>query len=99
MDEIRFSWDVNKAKTNIEKHGVSFEEALTVFSDEFAIIFDDPEHSEEEDRTIILGFSASARMLIVCHCLREEGNVIRIISARKATKTEAQQYTDINRGW
>ena len=99
MDEIRFRRDANKAKTNIEKHGVSFEEALTVFSDEFAIIFNDPEHSEDEDRTIILGFSASARMLIVCHCLREEGNVIRIICARKATKLEAQQYTDSNRGW
>ena len=99
MDEIKFEWDSNKAKINIEKHGVTFEEASTVFSDEYAIIFDDPEHSEDEDRSIILGFSANARILIVCHCLREEGNVIRIISARKATRTEGQQYTDINQGW
>ena len=99
MDEIKFEWDPQKAQSNIKKHGVSFEEAATVFSDEQAIIFDDPDHSQDEDRSIILGFSASARMLIVCHCLRGEGNVIRIISARKATKTEASVYSEINQGW
>ena len=99
MDELRFEWNPNKAKTNIEKHGISFEEAATVFADEQAILFDDPDHSEDEDRSILLGFSAMAKMLIVCHCLREEGNVIRIISARKATKTEEKQYTEINQGW
>ena len=99
MDELRFEWDPNKAKINIEKHGISFEEATTVFADEQAVLFDDPDHSEDEDRSILLGFSAMAKMLIVCHCLREEGNVIRIISARKATKTEEKQYAEINQGW
>ena len=83
----------------MEKHGITFEEATTVFMDEMAVIFDDPEHSEDEDRSIIIGFSSAARMLIVCHCLRGEGDIIRIISARKATKTEANQYTEINQGW
>ena len=69
-----------------------------MFADEQAVLFDDPDHSEDEDRSILLGFSAMAKMLIVCHCLREEGNVIRIISARKATKTEEKQYTEINHG-
>ena len=99
MDELRFEWDPNKAKTNIEKHGISFEEATTVFADEQAVLFDDPDHSEDENRSILLGFSAMAKMLIVCHCLREESNVIRIISARKATKTEEKQYVEINQGW
>lgn len=99
MDEIRFEWDPQKARRNIEKHGVSFEEAATVFSDETAILFDDPDHSETEDRLLILGFSANTNMLIVCHCLRGEGSIIRIISARKATKSEAKQYDEINRGW
>lgn len=99
MNEIQFEWDENKARTNILKHGISFEEASTVFADEFAIIFDDPEHSEDEDRSIILGFSANANMLIVCHCIRGEGNIIRIISARQATKSEAKQYEEINKGW
>lgn len=99
MKEIRFEWDFQKAQTNIKKHGISFEEATTVFSDERAILFDDPDHSQDEDRSIILGFSANARMLIVCHCIRGEGNIIRIISARKATKTEENMYTEINQGW
>ena len=99
MDEIRFEWDHLKAQSNIKKHGVSFEEASTVFSDEQAIIFDDPDHSQDEDRSIILGFSANARVLIVCHCIRGEGNIIRIISARKATKTEETMYAEINQGW
>ena len=99
MNEIKFDWDPNKALKNIEKHGVTFEEAITVFSDELAIIFDDPDHSQDEERSIIVGFSANARILIVCHCLREKGNIIRIISARKATRTEEKQYTDINQGW
>ena len=99
MDELRFEWDPNKAKINIEKHGISFEEATTVFADEKAVLFDDPDHSEDEERSNLLGFSATAKMLIVCHCLREEGNVIRIISARKATKTEEKQYIEINQGW
>ncbi len=99
MNRIRFEWDPNKAASNIRKHGVSFEEAVTVFTDDLAILFDDPDHSDEEDRLLILGFSARANMLIVCHCLREDGDVIRIISARKATKTESTLYTEINQGW
>lgn len=99
MNELKFEWDPQKARSNIKKHGVSFEEAMTVFADEQAIMFDDPDHSQDEDRSIILGFSAKARMLIVCHCMRGEGDIIRIISARKATKTEEIAYSDINLGW
>lgn len=94
-----FEWDDKKAKINIEKHGITFEEATTVFSDECGILFDDPDHSGEEDRFILLGISAYAKILIVCHCYRCEDEVIRIISARKATKTEAKQYEEINEGW
>ena len=91
---ISFDWDDNKNKINISKHHVSFEEASTVFYDENALVRDDPDHSETEDRFLILGFSASANMLIVSHCYREDNNIIRIISARKATKNETKQYND-----
>ena len=96
---MRFEWDPNKAEINIKKHNVTFEEAQTVFEDESAIIFDDPDHSLEEDRFILLGFSSSAKMLVVCHCYRETSEVIRIISAREATKSESKQYHEINKGW
>lgn len=86
-------------KLNIEKYDVSFEEACTVFYDDDAILFDDPDHSEEEDRFNMLGFSASAKLLIVCHCCRGDDDVIRIISARKATKEESKQYVEINESW
>ena len=99
VDELTFEWDAKKAEINIEKHKVSFNEALTVFSDEQAVLFDDPDHSEYEERFILLGLSAASRMLIVCHCEREGGNVIRIISARKATKSEEMQYLEYNKGW
>ncbi|MBL0312177.1 MAG: BrnT family toxin [Holophagaceae bacterium] len=89
---IRFEWDPSKATANQRKHGVSFEEAQSVFYDEFAVQFYDDEHSASEERFILLGMSASARLLIVCHCERESGNLIRIISARKATKTESAFY-------
>lgn len=89
---VRFEWDENKARINRKKHGVSFEEAETVFYDTSALVIDDPEHSDSEDRFIILGMSGSARLLVVCHCLRESETVIRIISARKATKTESSYY-------
>jgi len=92
MDAIIFEWDDNKAIINQKKHKVSFEEAKTVFYDEEARIIDDPEHSENEDRFIILGFSQKANLLTVCHCYRYSESVIRIISARKATKTETKQY-------
>lgn len=92
MERINFEWDENKNLTNQRKHGVSFEEAKTVFYDEEALVIDDPEHSEEEDRFIILGLSNKTNLLVVCHCYRASDTVIRIISARKATKTESTFY-------
>lgn len=92
MNEIIFEWDENKNVINKKKHGVSFEEAKTVFYDVEALLIDDPEHSQEEERFIILGFSSLANLLVVCHCYRESESVIRIISARKATQNEAKQY-------
>lgn len=89
---IKFEWDSAKATTNIKKHGVSFEEAQSVFYDEFAVQFFDEEHSTSEERFLLLGMSTGRRLLLVCHCEREEGNIIRIISARKATKTESSFY-------
>ena len=99
MKSEYFEWDDNKARLNIDKHGISFFEASTVFEDEEAILFDDPDHSDEEERFMLLGLSSQAKILIVCHCYRGADNVIRIISARKATKNEAAQYTEINKGW
>lgn len=87
-----FDWDENKNKINQEKHGIDFDEASTVFFDERAILFDDPEHSENEERFILLGMSENANVCIVCHCYRESDTVIRIISARKATKREEMIY-------
>ena len=87
-----FDWDDNKNKINITKHGISFEEASSVFLDERALLFDDPEHSEEEDRFLLLGMSEDANLCIVCHCYRESDTVIRLISARKATKKERERY-------
>lgn len=92
MEEIRFEWDENKNQINQKKHQVSFEEAKTVFYDEEALVIDDPEHSQEEERFIILGLSQKANLLVVCHCCRASETVIRIISARKATKNETKQY-------
>ena len=96
---MKFEWDENKAQSNIVKHKISFEEASTVFYDANAILFDDPDHSEDEARFNILGFSESANLLIVCHCTRDNDKIIRIISARKATKNETKQYTEINESW
>ena len=92
MDELKFEWDAHKNEINRLKHHISFEEALTVFYDEDAKVIDDPEHSAEEERFIILGLSRRANLPVVCHCYRALETVIRIISARKATKTETQQY-------
>ena len=83
MEELRFEWDPNKNEINKKKHGISFEEAKTVFYDDEARIIDDPEHSQEEERFIILGLSSKANLLVVCHCYRASETVIRIISARK----------------
>lgn len=89
---IRFEWNSAKAAANIKKHGVSFEEAQSVFYDEFAVQFFDDDHSSDEERFLLLGMSTGARLLLVCHCERETGNVIRIISARNATKRESAFY-------
>jgi uncharacterized DUF497 family protein len=89
---IKFGWDSTKPATNAKKHGVSFEEAQSVFYDEFAVQFLDEEHSGGEERFLLLGMSTGARLLLVCHCERDAGNTIRIISARKATKRESIFY-------
>ena len=89
---IEFDWDPAKAAANVKKHGVSFEEAQTVFYDEFAVQFYDEPHSSEEERFLMLGMSSGAHLLLVCHCERESGDAIRIISARKATKRESTFY-------
>jgi uncharacterized protein len=89
---IEFEWNTAKAASNLKKHGISFEEAQSVFYDEFALQFFDSESSETEDRFLMLGMSSEAKLLLVCHCEREGGNIIRIISARKATANERKHY-------
>jgi uncharacterized protein len=89
---IRVEWHARKASENLKKHQLSFEEAQTVFYDDFAIQFFDEEHSDDEERFLMLGMSAHSKLLMVCHCERENGEVIRIISARKATKRESAFY-------
>ena len=89
---LQFAWDEIKNTINKIKHHISFEEAETVFYDDLALMIDDPDHSQDEERFIILGMSSKANLLIVCHCYRASETVIRIISARKATKTEAMYY-------
>ena len=95
MKDIRFQWDKNKNIENIKKHKVSFEEARTVFYDDNARLISDPEHSIDEERYIILGISNKLRMLIVIHTYKENDEVIRIISARKATKPEIKYYYEV----
>lgn len=92
MSELRFEWDSAKAAANAKKHGIGFDEAKSVFADERAKLIADPDHSDDEDRFILLGLSASLRLLVVCHCYRSRNNVIRIISARKATTAESKDY-------
>ena len=92
MPNLVFRWDSKKDSLNQEKHGVSFEEAKSVFYDERARLINDPDHSELEERFILLGFSSALRLLVVCHCYREDESTIRIISARKATKFETKNY-------
>ncbi len=96
MTELRFEWDRKKAAENQRKHGVSFEEAQSVFADEFAILLDDPDHSVDEARFLLLGLSARLRTLVVSHCYRKADEVVRLISARKATRQERGVY---NRRW
>ena len=94
MNEITFSWDDLKARENLQKHGVSFEEATTAFADERARLKHDSYHSRNEDRFILLGFSAKLRTLVVVHAYRQDETEIRIISGRKATRNERKQYGD-----
>ena len=89
---LSFEWDPRKAAANLRKHGVSFEDAQSVFADERARVIDDPDHSADEDRFLLLGLSSSLRLLVVAHCYREAGSVIRIISARKAMRAEQRFY-------
>lgn len=92
MQELRFEWDKKKEKANVKKHGVSFEDARSVFYDEYAIQFYDPDHSDEEDRFILLGLSSKPQVLVVCHCFRESETVVRVISARNADTDEERYY-------
>src|SRR5262245_23281017 len=92
MRPLRFEWDLRKASANARKHGVTFEEAISVFEVEHAILIDDPDHSEDEDRFVLLGLSSSLRLLVVSHCYRESDEVIRLISARKADSLESRRY-------
>jgi uncharacterized DUF497 family protein len=91
MAALRFDWDVRKEEENRRKHGVSFEEARTVFFDEEAVLIPDPDHSADEERFVLLGLSAALRTLVVCHCYRQD-DVIRIISARRANRVERETY-------
>jgi len=87
-----FEWDENKDRVNLKKHGIGFDEASTVFYDDHARLISDPEHSEDESRFLILGFSGSLKLLLVCHCYEMDDRIIRIISARKANRIESKQY-------
>lgn len=92
MGNIAFSWDARKARSNLTKHGVSFEEAQTVFLDDNARLIDDPDHSEDEQRFVLIGYSFQGRCLVVHHCYRETDSMIRLISARCATAPEEREY-------
>ena len=94
MNKISFVWNENKSRQNVRKHGVAFADAQTVFYDEQALLLDDLRHSTDEDRFIMLGLSTLLHVLVVCHCYRDQGGIIRIISARKATRREQRQYTE-----
>ena len=93
MADLHFEWEPAKARANARKHGISFDEAETAFSDEHALVLPDPDHSSRrEERLVLIGLSAGLRVLVVVHCERENGNVIRLISARRATRSERAQY-------
>ena len=92
VDDLRFEWDPAKARLNHRKHGIAFEEAQTVFADDDAVLVSDPAHSSSEDRFYLLGLSARLRVLVVVHCYRVDDEIVRLISARKATSSERAQY-------
>ncbi len=94
VDQLRFDWDPGKASANLRKHGISFEDAETVFADEDALLLDDPAHSDDEDRAVLLGLGAKFRIVVVCHTLRDTGRTVRIISSRRATRREREQYQE-----
>ena len=94
IEEVKFTWDENKAQTNVLKHNISFDEAKTVFEDENARLILDPDHSQNEERFILLGLSIKLKILTVVHCYRDDEQNIRIISARKSTKVEQRQYKE-----
>ncbi len=94
MAHLSFDWDEKKNLSNKKKHGVSFEEAETVFVDDDALLIHDPDDEDEEDRFVLLGLSAGLRILVVSHCYRKNDAVIRLISARKATRAERKQYME-----
>ncbi|MEP7157601.1 MAG: BrnT family toxin [Betaproteobacteria bacterium] len=92
MSGIRFEWDPHKASLNERKHGISFDEAQSAFYDDCARLIGDPDHSQDEERFVLLGLSKSIRLLSICHCYKRDGRVIRIFSARKATSSESKAY-------
>lgn len=93
---LQFEWDESKNKANIQKHGISFEEASSVFEDDEALIISDEKHSKDEERFLLIGFSYKANLLVVCHCYRQSDTVIRLISARKANSKEREGYNKNN---
>ncbi len=97
MKRLRFDWDPKKSSANQKNHGITFEEAQSTFFDEWAILYDDPDHSEDEDRFLLLGMSVRVRILIVSHCYREDDAVIRLISARKANRAEEVEYWKVRK--
>lgn len=97
MSSLRFDWNPKKAKANLKDHGISFEEAQSTFYDEWAILYDDPDHSEDEDRFLLIGLSVRLRVLIVSHCYREKESVIRFISARRAHSEEENEYWKVRK--
>lgn len=98
VPDLRFAWDQRKAAENERKHGVGFEEARSVFYDDMGLLIEDPDEDRDEDRFVLIGLSAVLRMLVVCHCYREDDSVIRIISARRANRRERRQYEERIRG-
>jgi len=92
MKDIVFDWDESKNRFNILKHGISFNEATSVFYDEYGLLIADPDHSETEDRFVLLGLSAKLRLLLVCHCFEVDDGLVRIISCRKAKRKEMSLY-------
>ncbi|HEU5049970.1 MAG TPA: BrnT family toxin [Gemmatimonadales bacterium] len=94
MADLRFEWDSTKAAANARKHGISFDEAVSAFSDEHGLVLEDPEHSAAEDRFVLLGLSGLLRLLVVVHCYRSTADTIRLISARRATRAERRTYEE-----